>query len=118
MCRSLIRFGRYRFSVGTLLLLAGIAVGAAIAQPSYSSSSQATAASGPEAPSVAWLIVMPAIPIVGGIIIGVSRKLSGEKVIEGRPLEPLPRPLAEDMPNSDYSYSADDSPKDTTDPQI
>lgn len=51
-----------------------------------------------KAPSVAWLIVMPAIPIVGGLLIGVSRKLSGSKVLESRICAPPPCPSSEGDP--------------------
>jgi hypothetical protein len=53
-------------------------------------SSQAREPSEPEAPSVVWLIVMPAIPIVGGAFIYVSRRLWGRKPLEKRSLHKSP----------------------------
>lgn len=60
------------------------------------SSSQAREPSEPEAPSVVWLIVMPAIPIVGGAFIYISRRLWGRKPLETRALH---KPPAEESTN-------------------
>ncbi|NEQ42771.1 MAG: hypothetical protein F6K00_04080 [Leptolyngbya sp. SIOISBB] len=49
----------------------------------------------PPAPSVVWLIVMPAVPIVGGALIYLSRRLLGKASGESRLLThaPIPEPV-------------------------
>jgi hypothetical protein len=67
-------------------------VGADAAPANASAEVTGEAASPPEAPSVAWLIAMPAVPIVGGAAIYLSRRLLGQPNGECRLVTQAPLP--------------------------
>lgn len=54
----------------------------------------------PEAPSFMWLVAMPAVPILGGCIIYVSRRLSGKESVPPC-LQATSCPLSEDSQPED-----------------
>jgi hypothetical protein len=45
----------------------------------------------PQAPSMIWLVVMPAIPLMGGTLIYVTRLCRGQPPLEGRTVQLLER---------------------------
>jgi len=70
-------------------------------------------ASPTEAPAVAWLIAMPAVPIVGGALIYLSRRLLGQPNGECRLVTQAPLPGLMDPPASMDSDELDPEVEET-----
>jgi len=83
----------------------GSPVAQAPAAPSPETVAAPAAETEPEAPSVIWLIVMPAVPLVGGTGIYLSRRLFGGKGGECRLIAevtpPAQTPTEEPVPRED-----------------
>ncbi|WP_204137709.1 hypothetical protein [Halomicronema sp. CCY15110] len=76
------------------------------------------AASPTEAPSVVWLIVMPAVPLVGGAFIYLSRRLLGRPNGECRLVTQAPLPEPMDSPEPINSEDPELEVEETDPPQV